>query len=360
MNNQPLVHVRGVGLEISWRDSSRSLTELIFEVVRAAVADSGIEMSEIQDVVLAANDLVDGRSLTSMVTAPAAGAYLRDEIRFGDDSAAAFAYAAARIEAGLSTACIVASWGRASEHSPDAVARSLFDPLMSRPLGLREVDVSAMRALSWLRQHPERIRDVDGARDSTMKSAEANPRAVPAAQGWVPQSPGPLELVDMPRYADVVAAAVLTADEGKVRVRGIGQASESYFLGDRDLSEMAPLRVAARRAFAEAKLTPADVDIAELDGQTLFDEALSVESAGLAPPGEGFEALASRDAINPSGGRLAGYCGPAMGLTRIVESVLQLRGEAGAIQCGTPTTALATGSSMVGGQTQTAIILERV
>ncbi|WP_297623176.1 hypothetical protein [Nocardioides sp.] len=348
-----------MGLEISWRDTSRSLTELIFDVVSKAVGDSGVDMTEIQDVVLAANDLVDGRSLTSMVTAPAAGAYLRDEIRFGDDSAAAFAYAVARIESGLSKACIVASWGRTSEHSPDAVARSLFDPLMSRPLGLREVDISAMRGVSWWRQHPDRLSDIEAARTATRKSAAANPRAVGEGGGWVPEAPGPLTAEDMPTYADIVAAAVLTAAPGGVRVRGVGQGSEPYFIGDRDLPAMSALRLAAERAFADAGLTAHDIDVAEIEGQTLVDEALSVEAVGLAQVGEGFDAIANLGHINPSGGRLAGYCGPAMGLTRIVEAVLQLRGEAGAVQCEAPATALATGSSMVGGQTQTAIILER-
>ena len=103
-------------------------------------------------MVLAAQDLVDGRSLSSMVTAPAAGAYLRDEIRFGDDGAAAFAAAVTRIEAGESGRSIVAAWARASEHDVEAVSRALFDPFFAGPLGIDELDVAAMRAQSWIRQ----------------------------------------------------------------------------------------------------------------------------------------------------------------------------------------------------------------
>ena len=62
-----------------------------------------------------------------MVTAPAAGAYLRDEIRSGDDGAAAFAAAVVRIEAGEASRSIVATWGRASEHDVGAVSRALFE-----------------------------------------------------------------------------------------------------------------------------------------------------------------------------------------------------------------------------------------
>ena len=103
------IYIEGVALEISFADARRNLSELIFDTVRASVDDSGREMDEIDSVVLAARDLVDGRSLSSMVTAPAAGAYLRDEIRFSDDGAAAFAAAMTRLEAGDNRRSIVAA-----------------------------------------------------------------------------------------------------------------------------------------------------------------------------------------------------------------------------------------------------------
>jgi hypothetical protein len=47
-----------------------------------------------------------------------------------------------------------------------------------------------------------------------------------------------------------------------------------------------------------------------------------------------------------------------MGLLRIAEAILQLRGQAGPIQLDGVRTALASGSSTVAGQTQTVIVLE--
>ena len=67
---RPAVYVEGAALEISFADGRRNLQELIFDTVRAAVDDSGQPMREIDSVVLAAHDLVDGRSLSSMVTSP--------------------------------------------------------------------------------------------------------------------------------------------------------------------------------------------------------------------------------------------------------------------------------------------------
>ena len=92
--------------------------------------------------------------------------------------------------------------------------------------------------------------------------------------------------------------------------------------------------------------------------RALYDEAIALEAIGLAPPGKGLEMLARDRRCNPSGGSAAGYCAPAMGLARTVEAVLQLRRNAGGNQIDAARRALATGSSIIAAQTQTAVILE--
>lgn len=349
------VHVEGLALNIGWRDRRLSLAELIFETVYEAVGDAGRGLDGIDAVILAAHDLVDGRSLSSMVTAPAAGAYLRDEIRFSDDGAAAFAAAVARIEAGESERVIVAAWGRASEHDPLAVSRILFDPAFGRPLGLEEVHVSAMRAQAWRRRHGDA--DASAAVAARRAAAATNPRSLrEGGKSLVPAYP--LTEDTMPVFGDIVAAMILSTTPAGVRVAGIGEGSEPYFIGDRDLNGIPSLQLAVRRAYDDAGCEPGSIDIAEIDGLTLYDEAMGCEASGLAEPGRGLAAIASGQRINRSGGGAAGYCAPAMGLVRIVEACFQLQGRAGAIQAPKPRRALATGSSVVAGQTQTAVILE--
>jgi len=350
------VFIEGVALDISWRDARRSLSELIFDTTRQAIDDTGLGIAGIDSVVLAAHDMADGRSLSSMVTAPAAGAYLRDEIRYGDDGAGAFAAACVRIEAGESERTIVAAWGRASEHDVDAVSRSLFDPAFLRDLGLQELHVSAMNAQRWLIGAGDNAAP-HAARARRERSAKANPRAL--RDGGSRSAPAfPLEEADLPRWADVVCAAVISARPAAVRLRGLGQSSEPYWLGDRKLARAPAVQQACARALAEAKVGPRDIDVFEVDGMTLYDEAIAFEAIGLVEPGLGMRAIAENDRCNPSGGGAAGYCAPAMGLTRIVEATLHLRGTAGPIQVPNSRLALATGSSIVAGQTQTAVVLE--
>ena len=350
------VYIEGVALEFSWADSRRSLTELIFATVSKAVDDAGKGYDGIDSVVLAAHDLVDGRSLSSMVTAPAAGAYLRDEVRFSDDGAGAFAAAVARIEAGEAERCIVAAWGRASEHDVEEFSRALFDRIFLAPLGLEELHISALNAQKW-RLNGGDASQVDAAQARRSTAAQSNPRAL--HQGGRRSTPAyPLASDHLPLLADAVAAVIISKHPSGVKVAGMGLSSEPYWPGDRGVAKAPALRRAAERALAEAQIDIGAIDLFEMDGMTLYDEAIALEAIGLAAPGDGMRVLAEDARCNPSGGSMSGYGVPAMGLARIVEATLQLRGTAGPIQQGSPRTAMASGLSVTAAQTQTVIVLE--
>jgi acetyl-CoA C-acetyltransferase len=354
--SRPSVYIEGVGLEIGWRDERRNLSELIFDTVRNTVDDAGQGWRDIDSVVLAAQDLVDGRSLSSMVTAPAAGCYLRDEIRYGDDGAAAFAAAVTRIEAGESQRTVVAAWARASEHDVDAVSRILFDPIFTGPLGVQEVHVSGMRAQAWLQAGGNGAPRAD-ALSRRADAVARNPRAIRAG-GYRPTPSYPLHAEDLPVWADIVACVVISARPNAVRLAGLGQSSEPFAVGERDLVRMPSLSRAARLSLEESRRSIAEIDLIELDGLTLFDEAIGLEAIGVAPAGQGLKALAVDARVNSSGGAAAGYCAPAMGLVRIVEAALQIQGRAGGIQRPNVRTAMAVGASIVAAQTHTAVVLE--
>jgi len=335
------VYLHGSAVSNTWRDASRSLTDLIFDCVSAALRAAELSAADLGATVLAAHDLVDGRGLTSMVTAPAAATYLRDETRLGDDGALAFVLGDARVRSGSVDTCLVAAWGRASEGPVDEIAHALFDPFTARPLALTEIAVSGMRAARCLGDYPgyEHWRAAAAARRG---ARPADPARTPAA-AW------PLRAGELPVWADVVAAAVLSSSPGPVRVTGVGMSTEPYDLGDRDLTGLPALRAASAQALAAAGVDAAGVDVLELDGLTLFDEALAAEAVGAAGRGEGMALLASGERVNPGGGYAAGYCAPAMGLVRIARAAARL---------GDARTALATGSSVVAAQVQAAVVLE--
>jgi acetyl-CoA C-acetyltransferase len=337
------VYLHGAVVSTTWRDTSRSLTDLIFGCVRRTLDQADLTATDLDAVVLAAHDIVDGRGLTSMVTSPAAAAYLKDETRLGDDGALAFILGDARVRSGSVGTCLVAAWGRASEGPVDEIAHALFDPFTGRALALTEVAVSGLRAAACLGRYPdyERVRDA--------AAAWRGPR--PADQDRTPAAAWPLRPAELPVWADVVAAAVLSSEPGPVRVTGVGMSTEPYDLGDRDLLGLPALREASTQALGAAGVSAGTVEVLELDGLTLFDEALAAEATGAATPGQGMRLLAEGGQVNLDGGYAAGYCDPAMGLVRVARAAARVRDGA--------RTALATGASVVAAQVQAAVVLER-
>lgn len=329
----------------------RSLPELIFEVVSAALVDAGQAMADVDGIVIAAHDLVDGRSLSSMITGPAAGAYLRDEIRVADDGLVALALGAARIESGEARCVVVASWGRASEGERQDLSRVAFDPFVEQPFGLTEGMVSGLRTSAYLRQH--------GGAGRADAAAARQGRAGTMTGPGVETAVVPLHAGDVAPAADVVAAVVLASRSSAVVIRGIGQGTDPARLGDRDLADLQAARAAATHAFAQAQVGPGDLHCVELHGLTLVDEVLLLEGLGLSDAGEGFQRFTAMPWVNATGGSAAGGQYPCGGLLSFVAAVTQLRGDAGRGQIlPRPVFGLVASGSAVAMQTVTAVVVE--
>lgn len=346
------VYVQGVAIDIGWEDARYSLSEWVFDICDTALKNASTPRATLDSIVITAHDLVDGRGLCSMLTATAAGAYLKDEIRVSDDSGVSVLLGDSRVRSGHSDTVIVAGWGRASEGDQLAISRLLFEPFYTRPLGLTELSVSAARAHA-MRVDPESL---SVAAERRAASALSNPRGV-GDRGIVAESPDAvLGSAELPHYADVRAAIILSSTPSPIRIAGIGQCTGAYSIGERNLLADEALATAARAALREADAEPDDISLWELDGRTLFDEAIAAEAVGAAAAGEGMSALGSREDINASGGSAAGYCWPGMGLVRTVEAILRLKeSDPGGRK---RRLAMATGASVLAGQGQTAIVLE--
>jgi hypothetical protein len=99
------LHVRSGDLE-----PGEAIIDRVFATVRGACDAAGIQPSDCDSVVLAADDIADGRSITTMIHATAAGAYLKDEVRVTHGGLTALGVAALRVQAGISRRSLVAGW----------------------------------------------------------------------------------------------------------------------------------------------------------------------------------------------------------------------------------------------------------
>jgi len=161
----------------------------------------------------------------------------------------------------------------------------------------------------------------------------------------------PLRLLDCSPITDGAAAVVVVpasmagARHPAVRVAASAAATDTLALHDRDdLCWLKSTDVAARKACAQAGITPADLSFCEVHDCFTIAEILVTEALGLAERGRGGAAAASgetalggRIPVNPSGGLKAkGHPVGATGIAQIREAVLQLRGEAGERQVKDP------------------------
>jgi acetyl-CoA C-acetyltransferase len=158
----------------------------------------------------------------------------------------------------------------------------------------------------------------------------------------------PLHLFDCCPVSDGAASVVLVS-EGvaaklggpKVRVAGIGQATDTHAVHEReDPTDLKAVRIAREKAFSMAGVKPDDVDVVELHDAFTILEIAESEASGFFGRGEAHKAiergetrLDGRLPINPSGGLKAkGHPVGATGVAQLVELVWQLRGEAEARQ----------------------------
>jgi acetyl-CoA C-acetyltransferase len=161
----------------------------------------------------------------------------------------------------------------------------------------------------------------------------------------------PLNMFDVAPGADGSAAVLLTRPDllppsfshQLVRISGSSSVTDNLALHDRpDPLTFQAARLSAERACRQAGILPADIDLFELFDAFSIYAAMSLEAAGFAERGQGWQLAQDGDLslngslpISTFGGLKArGNPGGATGIYQVVEAVLQLRGLAGENQVG--------------------------
>nr|MBN1229321.1 thiolase domain-containing protein [Anaerolineae bacterium] len=159
----------------------------------------------------------------------------------------------------------------------------------------------------------------------------------------------PINLYDSSPICDGAAAVIVASIEvardlpgtTPVHVLASASATDSLNLDDRhDLLSLNAARLSAQKAYQQAGLVPADMDLFEVHDAFSIMAALSLEAAGFADRGraaymaqDGEIGLNGRIPISTMGGLKArGHPVGATGVYEVVDLVTQLRGEAGANQ----------------------------
>ncbi|MBQ6508791.1 MAG: thiolase domain-containing protein [Flexilinea sp.] len=154
----------------------------------------------------------------------------------------------------------------------------------------------------------------------------------------------PVSVLDAPPVADGAAAVLVVpldwvrGQKGIVRIIGSGAATDTAALHNRkDLLWLSAAERSAKQAYAQAGVTPGDIDLFEAHDAFTIISALSLEACGFAERGKGPQLaedgeikLTGRIPISTRGGLKArGHPVGATGLYQIVEAVQQLQGLCG-------------------------------
>ncbi len=191
----------------------------------------------------------------------------------------------------------------------------------------------------------------------------------------------PLRLYEICPVSDGAAAAVIvSADEARKRTTNpvwvAASVAATAQFGDgipKGVAAVAPgpkahhseVTSAVTQCFQKSGVAPSDVDVVELQDNTVYYELAFPEEWGLCEPGQaewlverGETAPNGKLPINPSGGFLSfGEATTAMGIFEVCELVWQLRGEAGGRQV--PDARIGLGQTIGLGGNATAVILKR-
>jgi acetyl-CoA acetyltransferase len=141
------------------------------------------------------------------------------------------------------------------------------------------------------------------------------------------------------------AAAIVMVRKDRVENRkaayllGLGEATDHYQIAQMPDLTTSAAKFSGQRAFAQAGIAPADVDVVELYDAFSINTIMFLEDLGFCRKGEGGDFIASGVTgpggslpVNTNGGGLACVHPGMYGLFTVVESYRQLTGSAGARQ----------------------------
>ncbi|GAA2445336.1 lipid-transfer protein [Streptomyces mauvecolor] len=367
------IAVLGAGMH-PWGKWGRSFVEYGTVAARAALADAGVDWTDVRSVVGA--DTVRGGYPGYVAGATFAqalgwqGARVTSVYAACASGAQAINTARAQILAGMADVVLVVG--------ADAAPKGFFAPaggdrhddpdwLRFRVLGATNPAYFGLYARRRMALHGDTVEDFAQVKVKNAAAGSLNPNAryrkavtaeEVAASAVVAD---PLRLLDICATSDGAAALVLTSMDfarrhgaaDPVRIRAVSTVTPTYPKAVLDLPDIATDSAAvvepsphsfrasiARAAYEEAGMGPEELSLAEVYDLSTALELEWYEELGLCGTGEGAKlvrdgatALGGRIPVNASGGLASfGEAVPAQAIAQVCELTWQLRGTAGARQ----------------------------
>jgi acetyl-CoA C-acetyltransferase len=347
-------YIAGVFEHPTRKADTQSLAQLHAEAANGALADAGLSRADVDGYFCAG----DAPGLGGLSMADYMGLKLRhiDTTETGGSSYVIHvAHAAEAIAAGRCHVALITLAGRpraegmATGTAPRNYGPASPDVAFEYPFGPTVVNQYAMAAMRHMHEHGTTSAQLAWIKVAASHHAQHNPHALLREVVTVedvlasPIIADPLHRLDCCVITDGGGAIVVTRPEiarslqrPLVPVLGAGEAVKHQQGGRIDLTYTGAVW-SGPAAFADAGVKPADVKYVSIYDSFTITVLITLEDLGFAPKGQGGKLVADGNLIagvgrlpfNTDGG---GLCNnhPANrgGLTKVVEAVRQLRGEA--------------------------------
>jgi acetyl-CoA acetyltransferase len=367
----------GIGETDYSRNSGMSVLALLLQAAMRAIEDAGLRAQDIDGIIppffgasaenLAVN--LGVKNLRYSVTVHMGGA----------SAVAALQSAAMAITAGLATHVLcVTGWngysgmraGLAIEH-PEAFQLPMADHMRSfeMPFGLfTPAQWYALMARRHMYEYGTTSRQLGAVAVAMRKHALLNDKAMMKKPITLEDHQNSRMIADPFRLLDCClesdgAAAVVVSSARRARdmrhppvyIMGVAEGHPDFpdEIPNRPVLTEVGVKRAARQAFAMAKITPQDIDVAEIYDCFTWNVICQLEDIGFCKKGEGGPfveggriELGGELPVNTHGGLLSQA--HILGMNHVVEAVKQLRGEAGAAQVKDAEIALVSGFGDLG------------
>ena len=344
-----------------------SYRELTYEAAKKAYLDAGVEPKEIGAFVATSEDFVEGYSIADEYAPDQLGAALKSLYTVPGDFIQAMGSAVMMLKSGLYDIVAVQGLSKASNMLTKAyLTEFALDPIHNRPLKQHPDYIAGMEMNRYLFETGTTREECAQVVVKNKRNAMFNPLAAHACDltlDYVLEAEMmayPLSELDIAPYSDGAVVIVLAAGETAkalsdkpVWVRGVGWCSDSPTLETRDWGQAMYASLAAEMAYKMAGIRSprSEINFVELNDEFSYKELQHLEALRLCNPGEagvltmdGATEISGSLPVNASGGCLGvGNLFECTGGQKVLDVVLQLRGEAGRNQLKNVSTGLAMG-----------------
>jgi acetyl-CoA C-acetyltransferase len=369
--------VRTLSPELSYK-------EMMYEAAVKAYNDAGVDpRRDVESFVTVAEDFAEGTSIFDEYVPDQLGAVLKPVHTISGEGLHGFIAAYLQIQTGAMDIVVVEGHSKSSNIlTPHDILAYAMDPVYNRPLAANPYFIAGLEMNRYLTETGTTREQCAQVVVKNRRNALYNPIAAYAADVDTadvlvsPMYSYPLSRLDMSLPADGAIVMVLASREKAeelcdlpVWVHGVGWCNDSYSLENRDWVGAVYAEKAGAMAYRIAGVRSPwqELDFAEVDDTFSYKELQHMEALRLCRPGEagplveeGATDLNGEFPINPSGGSLGvGHLLDASGLERLLEVVLQLRGEAGQRQLSDVESGLAFGWRGIPTTSGAAVVLSR-